>query len=56
MNKDVLKKQIIEVLIKASTGIKAKRIAKILGLDTATKVNSILYSFQDEFVVNEKYE
>lgn len=51
-----LKSLIIGVLSENPDGIKAKKIAKILGLETASSVNSILYSFPEEFSVNENYE
>lgn len=51
-----LKDNLIDVLKEYPDGIKARKIAKILSLDSASGINSILYSFQDEFYMNDKYE
>ncbi len=51
-----LKDQIIAVLVDNPNGIKARRIAKVLDLDTPTRVNSVLYSFPNEFQSNENHE
>lgn len=53
---DDLKQRIIEVLMIAPAPLKAKAITKLLGEDDTKRINSILYSFNRDFSINEKYE
>lgn len=51
-----LKQQIIDVLSESETALKAKKIAKLLGEDNTARINSILYAYNKEFTINDKYE
>lgn len=51
-----LKSKIIGVFKQYPSGIKAKKIARLLGEENAHRVNSILYSFPDEFQTNKNHE
>lgn len=49
-----LKEKIIELLKQDPKGLKAKVIAKKLQENT-TRINSILYSYNQEFIINDKF-
>ena len=53
---ETLKNLIIAVLLEFPNGIKARKIAKFLNLNSTSSVNSILYSFPDEFIMNKSFE
>ena len=49
-----LKEKIVELLVQNPEGLKAKVIARMLQ-ETATKINSILYGYNQEFKINKDF-